>query len=699
MKFISFHTIILTIFVLKLGLGAELWAQEQAAAPIEVLVSADAVAQDLTASLANKTKLGSQQLSAASIQNFQDSLDTIPDLNWSGGTSRPRFLQIRGIGELEQYEGAPNSAVAFLVDDFDLSGLGSASSLFDIEEVNVLRGPQGFGFGPSALAGLVQLRSADPSSVFLSHGEVSAGNDGMYSAGAAISGPVAPNDPTLLYRVAVSDHYSEGFRDNRYLYRNDTNQRDEITGRAKLRWIPTSQFSLDLNLLHFDAENGYDAFAIDNSLHTQSDRPGVDELATDGAALKAGLNLENRLSLIDTATITQTDSTYGFDGDWGNNPFWGEFAPYDYFSFTKREREVFSNELRLLTTPSEGALGKEWNFLGGIYQQRLSENSANQEFSDNLEFDRLESDFVSKINAAFGAIEAPLAPRNSLTLGLRAENRVSEYSDSKDANFSPDENMWGALFGFKHALSETQLLTASISRGYKGGGYNTGANVPRDKLQFDAEHLWNFELGTQGAWLEEKLKGSLSLFYTLRREQQVKTALQDNPSDPLSFTYVTDNAARGRNIGSEAELNWQALPRLNLFGRGALLDAEFEDFSYLERSLDGRDQSHAPNWQYAAGVRLNFTEKLWWQSEVDGKDAFYFDDSHDQRSKRYAIFNSTLAYEFGALRLSLWARNLFNQLYAVRGFYFGDEPPDFPNKLYVQRGDSRQFGLTVSYTF
>ena len=89
-------------------------------------------------------------LEAAGLQHLQDVLGLVPNLNWSGGTSRPRYFQLRGIGELEQYQGAPNPSVGFLIDGIDFSGVGMPATLFDVEQVEVLRGPQGTRYGANA---------------------------------------------------------------------------------------------------------------------------------------------------------------------------------------------------------------------------------------------------------------------------------------------------------------------------------------------------------------------------------------------------------------------------------------------------------------------------------------------------------------------------------------------------------------------
>ena len=88
-------------------------------------------ALDVPASL---SVLDATTLKEAGQEHLEDVLALIPNLNWAGDTSRPRYFQIRGIGELEQYQGAPNPSVGFLIDDIDFSGLGGAATLFDIDQ-------------------------------------------------------------------------------------------------------------------------------------------------------------------------------------------------------------------------------------------------------------------------------------------------------------------------------------------------------------------------------------------------------------------------------------------------------------------------------------------------------------------------------------------------------------------------------------
>ena len=127
----------------------------------EIVVTADLRERELHQLPASATVLDSRLLATAGVQHFQDVISLVPNLNWSAGTSRPRFFQIRGVGELSQWQGAPNPSVGFLIDDIDFSGVGMPATLNDVNRIEVLRGPQGTAYGANALAGLIAVNTND----------------------------------------------------------------------------------------------------------------------------------------------------------------------------------------------------------------------------------------------------------------------------------------------------------------------------------------------------------------------------------------------------------------------------------------------------------------------------------------------------------------------------------------------------------
>ena len=241
----------------------------------EIVVTADYRGRMANEMPAAVSALTGEQVAELANQHFEELVNVFPNLNWSGDGHRARYFQVRGIGELEQYQGAPNPSVGFLIDDIDFSGIGTVATLFDIGRVEVLRGPQGSRYGANALGGLVYLQSTLPSADRNGVLRIGAADDNEVSAGIAVGGAL-DRDETALFRLSAHHLESNGFRDNAYLGREDTNGRDETSVRGRLSLQPSDSVALSVALLYADIDNGYDAFALDNSYTVLSDKPGKD---------------------------------------------------------------------------------------------------------------------------------------------------------------------------------------------------------------------------------------------------------------------------------------------------------------------------------------------------------------------------------------------------------------------------------------
>ena len=212
------HSIVLNLFASAalLPYGAIVAADDSDRVLEEVIVTATLREQSLVATPVSITVLNERTLRDAGRQHFEDVLAAVPNLNWAGGTSRPRFFQIRGIGEREQYEGAPNPSVGFLIDDIDFSGIGMPATLFDVGRIEVLRGPQGMRYGANALAGLIVMRGQDPGDELGFSTEASYGEYASESVGAVATGPIDVLKSS--WRVAVQRYRSDGYRRDVFLH-------------------------------------------------------------------------------------------------------------------------------------------------------------------------------------------------------------------------------------------------------------------------------------------------------------------------------------------------------------------------------------------------------------------------------------------------------------------------------------------------
>ncbi|MFT6919050.1 MAG: iron complex outermembrane receptor protein, partial [Cognaticolwellia sp.] len=213
--------------------------------------------------------IASDEISARNAQNLEEIIAHTPNVNFSSGTQRARYYQIRGIGERSQFKEPINPSVGLVIDGIDFSSIGSIASTFDVEQVEVYRGPQGTRFGANAMAGMINITSSAPTDVFEGKVRLSAGNYDSYSAGLVLSGPATEK---VNYRLAIEQYRSDGFIDNDFLNRDDTNNRDELTMRGKLAIAISKDLTLDITTFIADFNNGYDAFSLDNTRHTLSDQ-------------------------------------------------------------------------------------------------------------------------------------------------------------------------------------------------------------------------------------------------------------------------------------------------------------------------------------------------------------------------------------------------------------------------------------------
>jgi outer membrane receptor protein involved in Fe transport len=679
----------------------------------EIIVTATLRSVSLEDLPGSASVLSDSTLRDAGQQHFEDVLPLVPNLNWAGDTSRPRYFQIRGVGELQQYQGAPNPSVGFLIDDIDFSGLGSAATLFDVDHIEVLRGPQGTLYGANALAGLIYVKSADPSATFGGRAEVDAGDYNERSYGGVLTGPVSALDSS--FRLAVQQYTSDGFYHNAYLGRRDTDNRDELTLRGKWLYEPNEDWHVLLTLMRTQINNGYDAFAIDNSRTTESDNPGVDRQYSTGFSARSTYTGLGAATLTTIATYADTQVNYGFDGDWGNPVLW---APYtdEATEDQIRHRSTRSLEFRLGDTTTQSPHGLSW--LVGVYAFELRESLTDTsaaiyldaldatQNSDSLTV--VSSDYRSRSGAIYGQLDGDFNERLRWSIGLRGERHTSQYNDvttnldtpTTFNNFGPSDNLWGGQASIDYRIADGQNVYALVARGYKASGFNLSPGLPANQLLFGPESDLNLEIGHKAQMIDGRLQINTSLFYMIRRNEQLISGEQLDPSNPNTFIFYTGNAKSGFNYGLESTASWAATPSLEIGGSLGLLQTQYQGFVQNGVTFPDRALPHAPPWQAAINATWRDPRGPYARLDVTGMGPFFYDlPPNWTRSSAYGVVNGKLGWETPRFEVYFWGRNLLDKNYSVRGFYFGDEPPDFANKLYVQLGEPRNWGVhfTVRY--
>ena len=567
------------------------------------------------------------------------------------------------------------------------------------------------------MAGFINLSSTETGSGQEGKLRLSLGNYGFQQLAAAYGGDLGNK---AQYRVSVNKVDGDGYIENTYLDLKDTNGVDELSIRAMFDVEVNRDWLIKAVVHKFDIDNGYDAFSLDLNRTTLSDEPGFDKQDTTAIALT---NTYQGFAFADVELFLSTsdsDLDYGFDEDWAYGQYNDDWSftgihPDGYSSTDHyfRERQASQMDLRFSS--------KEKDWVVGLYQQQKNADLT-RKYTWN------DSDFVSDYDVANIALygEKRFALSSSITIaaGLRVENYKGEYADSNGTIETTDDTMWGGHFTASKQYNKSFMSYFRISRGFKAGGVNGEAlsklnddtlqqfySELKDHASFKPETLSNTELGLKYISTDNKLTASATLFYSTRDDMQIKQWLIDNSVPPVFVGYLS-NAPSGSNSGVETNVSYQLLNTVRLYGAFSILETEVNDFYRLEEdendneyrlSLDGREQAHAPKYQFNLGTDWQITDRITANLNLSGKDEFFYSYSHDEKSDSVVLTNASLSYKGDMLDVTLWARNITDEEYGVRGFYFDNDPRDGwdndTEKNYEQFGEPSVIGIKIDYVF
>jgi iron complex outermembrane recepter protein len=645
--------------------------------------------------------LTDEDVNRASAQHLDDLLQQFANVNFSAGASRGRYLQVRGVGERSEYVDTINPSVGVLIDGIDYSAMG-ISGIHDLAQLELFRGPEATRFGANALAGMLNLITKGPTATAEGKFSATLADYNSYQLAGFFSNAI--NDK-LGYSLSLEQQTSDGFIENAYLNRDDTNDIDEFTARFKLRYQANQDLMLQLVTHLVDQDNGFDAFSLDQNRTTLSDEPGQDIIHSKAVALQAEYSGVEYFTAFGQISWLDAASDYGFDEDWsyvGIHP--DEYATTDRYL---RNREQLTLDYRLVSTPKAKLGNSDWVL--GIYAANKDFNLTRESWDWDLwQPSQFDNQLRRRNIAAYGEVTTPLNDAWSLISGLRLERYDDEYADTSGNAIRNHDTMWGAKLSLNYQVNPQALIYVLASRGYKVGGVNGDAlakasegNLPelQSKASFAPETLYNAEFGVKGSALDQSIIARVAAFYMWRDDMQVKGWL--NPNSGPQFAGFIDNAGSGRNYGVEMENRLQLHPQLALFLSASWLKTKLGDYTTLAGDVfTGREQAQAPRFQYSIAADWYITEPLTFNISLQGKDEFFYSDGHNARSSGYELVNLRLSYQLPHWNIALWSRNALDQDIGVRGFYFGNDPRDgYQPHTYEQYAEPRRFGITASYQF
>ncbi len=557
------HVLGAAVATLLAGLAAGAQAQNAAADDgagkiIEVMVTAQRVAQPASKTPLSLSVVSGEELKSAGAVNASSLTDMVPNVqiaNVGGATT----IAIRGVTSADTTEKGDPSA-SFNIDGVNLARPQSAGlAFYDLERIEVLRGPQGTLYGRNATAGAINLITNKPSDKFEAGGAVELGNYNTRKVDGMVN--VKVND-TLALRAAVSGSKHDGYLRSVQGLARDYDDEDQVSGRLHALF----KFSPDLSLLL-----SADASKIGGA------GPGTVPYTT-------YLNQSGRAQRTASPSIQGdvNNRAHGYSAEFKANTGVGELvyqgahrvfkrdeimprgfeprAPAQYISAVA-DYQQDSHELRLAS--SFGAL----KTIGGLYWFKET-SSIDFELFNFPNLGRLafiQDPTRSTSKAVFGDATWSVTPDMHLTLGLRqtrddksrqgysiiGEPLISRGVNDAAVGFSQSTGKLGA----DYALSKSTMVYATLSTGYKAGGFNDGTTDTNPFLYYDPEKLTSLEVGLKGRFLNNSLQVTGALFGYNYKDLQLSSIAVDSNG---AVSSQTRNAAKARVGGLEVEGKYAA---------------------------------------------------------------------------------------------------------------------------------------------
>lgn len=641
-------------------------ARQQSAAdqPLEiapVMVNGEKISRSLEKTQTSVAVYTEAELREHADHNLQNVFARTPGVYTQAGNENWGIRGVPVSGFDDQGPATLNGAVSVYVDGAQQPNRAltlSPMSMWDVEQVEVLMGPQSTTQGRNSLAGAVVVQTRNPTFEPSLSAQTNAGNYG--ESGAAIAGGGALIDGVVAGRVAVDYQDGDGYIDNVTTH-SDANPNRNKNARGKLLILPNDDVDVLLTYAYHDSLQG------DNSIYRQngqvqyykmaSNTEAHDALQQNTGSAKIDYRLNDAWTLTSQTAGTQSDYTSLLDFD--------QKPDEDEEVHRTQETHLFSQELRLAYA------GDTLRGFSGVYYGRTS-----NAFHDDLVFSGSTVATVegyTKIHnkAVFGELNWDFAPAWTLITGLRYDNESNDtwVNDDVAGVYNNEQKTFGALLpklGLDFNVSEGQYLGFMVQRGYRGGGVNTRASS--DHTPYDPEYTVNYELSYRGSWLDDSLRARANLYYTDWKDQQVSVL------DSTESYFQIYNAARSTIRGLELFVEQDLTSQLKINAGLAYTDGRYKSFQTPDGDRSGEAFLYAPKYKVSVGSSYRLANGLLLSSDVTyqagSPSAYEFDANgevnHTRRSDDHVLVNLNGEYPvLEGLTVSAYVKNLFDEKYVT----------------------------------
>ena len=686
MKKTKFKNAVVILFMV-LAVAAAAQAEEQKkpnkeeAVSIETItVSAQKREQDVQDVPVSVGVLSDIRLEEERVTKLYDLDRIIPNLYMAnaGGGGTFTYLGIRGRinGDADV-----DPTVTVLIDGVpydDFYSMGN-NLLYDIERVEVLRGPQSTMYGLNSIAGVINIVTKKPDNNFRAkvYSEASAGPDweGSWQVGGTLSGPLMAD--RLYGTLSFLNKNTGGYVEN--LVTGDQYNSDQTTGlKGDLRWTPGTAWDITLGLAYTKYDGDFSetylptteaaAAAVGTTYEewqANTDWEGDSEVETWAPNLRVTYDA----GAFTIASISAyRDASQEFDFDPYLSPSAG------YLGYISHEAETFTQEFRLQSNEDENS-NLEW--LGGYafndFERHEKLGWGLISNPENLYIFK-DSTLNGTSHAFFGqATWRFLEKALGVTLGARQEWTEREAQSALDMfrEDSVDDSQFLPKLALDYRISDDVMAYSSVAKGWRCGGMNLLASST-EQSKYGKETSWTYEMGIKTKLFNNRATFNASVFYSQYKNYQDLVYVQPG-------TAYLANAPEVRMTGFETELETRLSKDLLLTASFGWVNAEYEDFpDATNGNYDGNKVMFVPDFDASIALKYSFLEHFYIRPEIQGVGNLYWDRANTQKQSPYALFNFKAGYVGKNYEIYLFGENLANKYafsqatdYLGSGNYYG----------------------------
>ncbi|MGP1255378.1 MAG: TonB-dependent receptor domain-containing protein [Kiloniellales bacterium] len=590
---------------------------------------------------------------------------------------------IRGVDERGvDANGPATPTISTSVDGLRITDFGRISTTFlptwDLEQVEILRGPQSTQSGRNALAGAVVVRSKDPTYDQELKLRGGLGNFETRQGAIALNQPIVQDK--LAVRLSGEINRTDGFVENITTGSDEEGRTDNRTLRASLRFDPSDDLWSVLKLSYIDSFDGFPVSDNDFLPDRIDDRDAKtrEDAQYRSANLRFGYALSDAISFENETVYTNRDFLFSFDPDGGP----ASIATFD----DDVEGESVSQELRVIydTERTQAVVGgfftriEEKNVDQLVVLSNIFAPPAVWPFltPGSTQTSSSSGRFTVRNWALFGEIDFEVIDNVRLIVGARYDNESRETENvtrrstndpalapflQDDPTVSTSTNFDAFLpkAGIVYEFTDDVSLGFTYQRGYRAGGAGFNS-ARREQFTFDPEFTNNYELAFRSQWLDNRLTINANAYFVGYKDQQLVVELSNQ-----MFDFQTENAGSSQSYGTELDVRAVPFDNLDVFASIGYNRTEFEDFVSNGVQLAGNEFRNAPRWTGSVGGTYYFDNGAYFGTDASYTSRSFADAANTSslRSDSRFLVNARAGFEADNFNVFLYANNIFDNDY------------------------------------